>query len=191
MRLATTAGSNSLARAQTAHASIVGDPTLGIAAAQSKGASKLMAAALPAGQPAQDRIYGNLLNKTSIVVGNLFFEGTVRIEGKVDGDIVASAEVSIGQGAQVTARIQAPVVSIHGKLSGDIIARRIELGPTARVVGNLTCANLTIDSGAVLDGLCSVSGSSLEAGSSEVKAQTTSAKAPVLASIPSQQKQQP
>jgi len=150
-----------------------------------------MAAALPAGQPAQDKSYGNLLNKTSIVVGNLSFEGTVRIEGKVDGDIMASAEVSIGQGAQVTARIQAPVVSIHGKLSGDIIARRIELGPTARVVGNLTCANLTIDSGAVLDGLCSVSGSSLEAGSSEVKAQTTLAKGPVLASIPLQQKQQP
>jgi cytoskeletal protein CcmA (bactofilin family) len=97
------------------------------------------------------------LDKGSKISGKLFFEGPVRIDGQVDGEISANDAVLIGEGAIVTAQLKAASVVIAGKISGDILAsKRIEIRPTAKVFGNLTTPVLVVHDGALFEGHCTM-----------------------------------
>jgi len=89
----------------------------------------------------------------------LFFEGPVRIDGQVDGEISANDAVLVGESAVITAQLKAASVVIAGKISGDIIAgKRVEIRPTAKVFGNLTTPVLVVHDGALFEGHCTMNG---------------------------------
>ena len=108
--------------------------------------------------PAQAGDVPVYLAKGSKITGKLSFEGSVRIDGQVDGEISANDAVVIGKTAVVTARqLMAASVVIAGKVSGDIIAaKRVEIHPTAQVVGKLTTPVLVVHDGALFEGHCTM-----------------------------------
>ena len=58
------------------------------------------------------------LGKGSRVTGKLVFEGTVRIEGHVEGEISAQDTLIIGESAEVNAQITGSSVVVHGRVTG-------------------------------------------------------------------------
>jgi cytoskeletal protein CcmA (bactofilin family) len=109
----------------------------------------------PPTAPSEARAY---LNKGSKIMGKLFFEGPVRIDGQVDGEICANDEVFIGDTAVVTAHIKGGSVVVTGRVTADIIAaKRLEIRRTAKVFGNLTTPVLVIEDGALFEGHCTMS----------------------------------
>ncbi len=105
-------------------------------------------------QPLEARAY---LDQGSKVSGKLTFEGPARIDGQVDGEISAKDSVIIGESAVVTAQIKAASIIVAGKVSGDITAsQRIEIRPSAKVLGNLTSPVLVVHEGAVFEGHCAM-----------------------------------
>lgn len=111
----------------------------------------------PASQAALGADARAYLDKGSKISGKLFFEGPVRIDGQVDGEISANDSVVIGEGAIVTAQLKAASIVIAGKISGDILAsKRVEIRPTAKVFGNLTTPVLVVHDGALFEGHCAM-----------------------------------
>jgi cytoskeletal protein CcmA (bactofilin family) len=97
------------------------------------------------------------LDSGSKISGKLSFDGPTRIDGQVDGEITAKESVTIGETAIVTAQIKAASVIVAGKVSGDIIGtQRIEIRPSAKVIGNLTAPILVVHEGALFEGHCSM-----------------------------------
>jgi cytoskeletal protein CcmA (bactofilin family) len=97
------------------------------------------------------------LDSGSKISGKLSFDGATRIDGQVDGEINGKDSLTIGESAVVTAQIRAASVIVAGKVSGDIIAsNRIEIRPTAKVIGNLTAPVLVVHEGALFEGHCSM-----------------------------------
>jgi cytoskeletal protein CcmA (bactofilin family) len=100
---------------------------------------------------------GAYLGDGSKVSGKLNFEGPARIDGQIDGEIIAKDSIMIGESAVVTASIKAASVIVAGKVSGDITAsQRIELRFSAKVLGNLTSPVLVVDKGAEFEGHCAM-----------------------------------
>jgi cytoskeletal protein CcmA (bactofilin family) len=97
------------------------------------------------------------LDAGSKISGKLSFEGPTRIDGQVEGEINAKDSFTIGETAVVTAQIRAVSIIVAGKVSGDIVAaQRIEVRPSARVIGNLTAPVLVVHEGALFEGHCSM-----------------------------------
>jgi len=97
------------------------------------------------------------LYKGSRVSGHLSFQGPVRIDGIVEGDIQCQGALTIGESAEVKAKITAQVVVIHGKVEGNVSAKeKIELIAPARLIGNIDTPKLIITEGVVFDGDCSM-----------------------------------
>ena len=97
------------------------------------------------------------LGKGSRIEGKLSFEGSVRIDGHIEGDISAQDTVIIGKNAEVTAQIHAANVIVEGRVNGDITARqRVELRAPAKLLGNLSTPSLIIHEGAVFEGSCTM-----------------------------------
>jgi cytoskeletal protein CcmA (bactofilin family) len=99
------------------------------------------------------------LGQGSRVEGKLTFEGSVRIDGQVEGEISAQDTVIIGEGAEVTAQIHANSIVVQGRVNGDLTARkRVELKAPAALVGNINTPSLIIHEGVVFEGHCTMGG---------------------------------
>jgi cytoskeletal protein CcmA (bactofilin family) len=100
---------------------------------------------------------GAYLNRGSKITGKVTFEGPARIDGEVEGEINAMDSLTIGDSAVVAARICGVSVWVAGKVNGDIVAtQRIEILPTAKIIGNITAPQLSVQEGALFDGHCSM-----------------------------------
>ena len=71
-------------------------------------------------QPEEAGATSAFLGKGSRVTGKLVFEGTVRIEGQVEGEIAAQDTLTIGEGALVKAKVVGTSIVVHGHVNGDM-----------------------------------------------------------------------
>jgi cytoskeletal protein CcmA (bactofilin family) len=93
------------------------------------------------------------VDATTELEGTLRCSETLRVDGRIVGEIECEKAVLIGQGGRVHAGIEADEVSVAGIVEGDITARRkVTLERTAVVVGDLTTPGIVIEEGAKLKG---------------------------------------
>lgn len=94
-----------------------------------------------------------LLGRGTSFEGKLTFEGTVRIDGKLKGEIFSDDTLIIGEGAYVEAEIDIGEVIIQGTLVGNVRAKRgIEVLAPGRVKGDLHTPSLQIEKGVIFEG---------------------------------------
>lgn len=87
------------------------------------------------------------------IVGDLQSDGEIHIDGQVDGDIRTKA-LLVGETALVRGEIHADVIEVHGRVDGQIKARTVHLAKKAHVVGDIVHEDLSIETGAFLEGHC-------------------------------------
>ena len=96
-----------------------------------------------------------LLGRGSEFEGKLTFEGTVRIDGKFNGNIVTNDVLVVGEGAKIQAEISCGTIIVHGEINGDIKAKNaVELHHPARMKGNIDTPSLMIEKGVTFEGQC-------------------------------------
>ncbi|HEX6835012.1 MAG TPA: polymer-forming cytoskeletal protein [Polyangia bacterium] len=109
--------------------------------------------ALPAQSERPQGEITTLLGRGSEFEGKLTFEGTVRIDGKLSGEIFSEDVLVVGEGAMVNAEIDVGVIIVEGSVTGNIRAKRaVELHAPARVKGNIETPSLYIDKGVIFEG---------------------------------------
>ena len=100
-----------------------------------------------------------LLGRGSEFEGKLTFEGTVRIDGTLRGEVFSDDVLIVGEGARVEAEIDVGEIIVQGAVVGNIRAKRsIEILTPGRVKGDLTTPNLQIDMGVIFEGRCFMEG---------------------------------
>ena len=119
-----------------------------------------------------------LLGRGSEFEGKLSFEGTVRVDGKLSGEIFTDDVLIIGEGAEVNAEISVGAIIIEGTVHGNIHAKRsVEIHTPARVRGNIVTPSLSIDKGVMFDGQCQMEGNGAGAGKSRSSGSSAEASA--------------
>src|SRR5258708_23822173 len=119
-----------------------------------------------------------LLGRGSEFEGKVSFEGTVRVDGTLSGEIFTDDVLIIGEGAEVNAEISVGAIIIEGTVHGNIHAKRsVEIHTPARVRGNISTPSLSIDKGVVFDGQCQMeqNGAAAAKGRSSTSASASSA----------------
>lgn len=85
--------------------------------------------------------------------GQFNFQGVVRIDGGVIGDIISDGVLVLGQEGLVEGSVQVGELIASGRIVGDVVAsRRVILNKSARVRGNLITPSVVIEDGAVING---------------------------------------
>ena len=94
----------------------------------------------------------------TVLTGETTFQAMLRIDGHLTGQVSSeSGTLIIGSTGQVDANIMVSAAVINGTVNGDIIVTdKLELGRTARVVGNIQTPRLLIEDGAILEGGCTM-----------------------------------
>jgi cytoskeletal protein CcmA (bactofilin family) len=93
------------------------------------------------------------LGPRDILQGRLEIQGDLRIAGNVEGDLKASGDVTIDSGATIQAAIEGANVSVRGQVTGNVTARkRLTLGGSGHLQGDVRVSRLTVEDGATLNG---------------------------------------
>jgi cytoskeletal protein CcmA (bactofilin family) len=103
------------------------------------------------------------LDQGTHLTGELQYSGTMQIDGHFHGSISTNDTLLIGEHAVVHADIKVGSIEIHGRVFGNIEAKRkIEIHPTGRVRGDVHAPLLIISAGSVFDGRCQMAGENQE-----------------------------
>lgn len=94
-----------------------------------------------------------LIGANASIEGNIKTDRTVRVDGKIKGNIETTAGVLIGADAVIEGSIKAEIVMLGGTVKGNITAPEgIEILPKAKMFGDLKTNILTIAEGASFEG---------------------------------------
>lgn len=94
----------------------------------------------------------------TVLTGETNFQMMLRVDGHLTGTVMSDGgTLIVGTNGQVDANVSVGVATINGVVNGDVIAtEKIQLGRTARVMGNVATPRLVIEEGAVFEGGCSM-----------------------------------
>lgn len=94
-----------------------------------------------------------LIGKESVIEGKILSKASLRIEGKITGDIECSGDVSIGEKGLVHSNIKARNVFNAGSIHGSITTKGLlMITNTGKIYGNVSVGSLQIDEGAIFQG---------------------------------------
>jgi len=99
-----------------------------------------------------------LLGRGTELDGKLVFEGRVRVDGKVRGEIFGDGVLILGPTAEIDANIDVGALIVRGgTVRGEIRAKRsVELYAPAKVHGDIATQQLYLEKGVTFEGKSTV-----------------------------------
>lgn len=98
-----------------------------------------------------------LIGKNSRIDGDLRYKGGLHVDGEIRGNVHAEdgsdSMLSLSQHGAIRGEVRVPHLVINGTIEGDVHAeKRLELGPEARITGDVYYHLVQIAVGATVNG---------------------------------------
>ena len=91
------------------------------------------------------------------VKGNFNGEGSIVIEGQLEGSVKTNGYLLVGDKAKITAQVEAKDAKIGGEVNGNIkVSGYLEITATAKIAGDIEAMAISIEKGALLNGKCAM-----------------------------------
>lgn len=108
-------------------------------------------------KPAPQKRIDALIGAGTTVRGDILFEGGLRVDGTVIGNVTAAGgkpgTLVVSEQARIDGRIEVTHVVINGTVNGPVVASDyLELQPKAHIVGDVCYGTVEMHRGAVIDG---------------------------------------
>lgn len=108
-------------------------------------------------KPMNNEKIDTLIGKGTILEGTVNVEGTIRLDGKVQGGLNIIGNLIVGEEGAVKGNVKAENAFVAGVIEGNVIATsQLHITHTAKLVGDISVKNVIIDEGAVFVGNCKV-----------------------------------
>jgi cytoskeletal protein CcmA (bactofilin family) len=92
------------------------------------------------------------ISRDIIFRGEVRYEGSLEIEGVLEGKIISKEMLLIASGAKVKADLNIRQVSIKGEITGNVKAELVTISSGGKIFGDIECTQVQIDRGGVFNG---------------------------------------
>ncbi|MEW6509681.1 MAG: polymer-forming cytoskeletal protein [Bacteroidota bacterium] len=101
----------------------------------------------------------SVIGTGTVINGNIKTEGSIRVDGKIVGNVVTQADAAVGLSGVVEGSVDARNITVAGKVLGTLTAaQKLVLESRAVIRGDLRTTRLVVDEGAVFDGKSTMAG---------------------------------
>ena len=98
-----------------------------------------------------------IIGQGTVIKGECSVNGTVRVDGIIDGSLAATGVAILGKSGQVKGDMNIGNAIVGGRVDGSVIAGgRLELQTGARVEGDITAKKLVVEEGVFFQGYCNM-----------------------------------
>ena len=99
------------------------------------------------------------LGKGARFKGSISFEGTIRIDGRLEGEIHTKGTLIVGEHAEIEGDIDADTVISGGRITGNIIAsQKVQLLAPGTLIGTVKAPIFSLEEGVGFTGSCEAEG---------------------------------
>ncbi len=99
------------------------------------------------------------IGEGSVFEGKFYISGSLKIDGKFEGEIKTDEELVVGETGRVRTNIAAKSVVIAGTVIGNITAKtEVRLLETGKVLGDVTAPMITLQKGVIVSGNFNITG---------------------------------
>lgn len=94
-----------------------------------------------------------IIGKGSKIDGKIYITGSLRVEGRIEGEVKAGGDIFVGEEGLIVASVQARNIVIAGEVQGNVDAlEKLEIVPTGKLFGDIVISKLVIEDGATFKG---------------------------------------
>ncbi len=93
----------------------------------------------------------SILGSDVVVTGNVAASVDLHVDGKIEGDLKCANLVQ-GESSEIKGAVVADTAKVAGLIDGSIEAKTLIVHATARITGDVTYENITIENGGKVDG---------------------------------------
>lgn len=105
----------------------------------------------------------SIIGPGMVVDGDCSSDGTIRVEGRVEGNVRAKKAVVVSEDGVVVGDIETQDAVVAGRVRGSILAKsRLELKASCRVEGDIGSRRVKLEEGGQVDGRISMGDGKLE-----------------------------
>jgi cytoskeletal protein CcmA (bactofilin family) len=98
------------------------------------------------------------LDRGSHLEGELRFEASFRVDGKLTGNVVSDGDLMVGEGGEIEGDLAVGQVFVAGTVRGNVrAARRVQIAAGGKVFADVATPSLVIEDGALFEGRCAMS----------------------------------
>lgn len=97
-------------------------------------------------------VINTLISEELSIEGDLIGDGSMRIDGKVKGEIKMTKGLVIGKNGRVSGNITAQSIVVFGEVTGDITCQNLKITSSGAVFGNVETQHITIEFGGKVNG---------------------------------------
>jgi cytoskeletal protein CcmA (bactofilin family) len=95
----------------------------------------------------------SVIGQGTAVRGNVRGEGSIEIYGRVDGDVIVTGDVTLGENASVNGDVSGARISVGGAVTGDLTgSEAVIIERAAQITGDITAPRVGIEEGARVRG---------------------------------------
>lgn len=99
----------------------------------------------------------SIIGQGTKIKGEITSQGTIRIEGAVEGQVNSGDTIVVQETGQVKADLIGGQVVISGEVHGNVFAHeRLEITAQGKVVGDITSPRISIAEGVLFEGKCTM-----------------------------------
>lgn len=104
----------------------------------------------------------SIISEHTTVNGDIISQGTIHVDGRVEGDITCE-ELVIGVKGVVLGSVNAQHLQLFGLIQGKVIVDKLFIAQSAKLLGDAVHNSIAIEPGAYIDGHCIRSGAPIPA----------------------------
>ncbi len=90
--------------------------------------------------------------------GTLSVQGSLRVDGKLEGSVDNARQVILGEGSKITGDVTAQTVICGGDIEGNVCADMLEILGKASIKGDIRAQKMIVEEGGRIEGLCKIGG---------------------------------
>ena len=102
--------------------------------------------------PAHNQPVDTLISQHCVIEGNLVTENSIKLDGRVHGNLLAKGHVIVGESGLIQGDLHTTDLLVFGRIEGNIRAQSVQLKPTAHILGNIETEIFQVEPGAYYQG---------------------------------------
>jgi len=96
-----------------------------------------------------------IIGENTTIKGDIESDSSIKVTGRIEGDIKAAGDVIVLINATVTGNVWAENLIVAGTINGDVhVKNNLRLESTARLIGDMEVHSFVTDEGAIFEGNC-------------------------------------